>query len=158
MRFSGDGRVSKDGVYHHGGSSSSWGTASPVAVQELLTVSLQQKDDYLQSFCSLGGSSSTTSWSGFSADDFDALIIQKLVTCDQGPRSFNQDTILPLLKIYDPRTAEDKQVAGKTITTHAGGLIVLCPKSRETDLEQLRSGETPSNFDPRWVAMEAGSE
>ena len=50
------------------------------------------------------------------------------------------------------------EVAGKTITTYAGGLIVLCPKTRESVLNQLRGGETPSEFDPFWLATEVGDE
>jgi hypothetical protein len=158
MQLSGSGRVTKDGLYQNGGYSSSYGTPKLEATHQLLTVSLQKKSDRLQVHLSLGGSSGTTSWSGLSTDRFDALVVQQLVSSDQGPRSFNQDTILPLLKIFDPSTAEDKEVAGNTLTTYAGGLIVLCPKSRENILNQLLRGETPNEFEPGWLATEVGDE
>ena len=158
MQMNGGGRVTQQGVYISGGFSSSWGSPNREALHKLLTVSFQNKSDSLQVFYSFCGTGGTTSWSSFIPDRFDALIIQKLVRSDQGPRSFGQDTILPLLKIYDPITAEDMEVAGKTITTYAGGLIVLCPKTRESVLNQLRGGETPSEFDPFWLATEVGDE
>ncbi len=154
MQISGGGRVTQEGIYQSGGSSSSWGVPKPEAIHKLLTVSFQKKDDHLEAFYSFNGSGGTIAWSAFNPHRFDALVIQKLVSSDQGPRSFNRDTILPLLKIYDPSSAEDKEVAGKTFTTYAGGLFVLSPKSRAKVLNQLRSGETPAEFDPNWLATD----
>ena len=159
MHLSGSGRVTKEGIYQSGGFSSSWGTPKPEAIHQLLTVSFQKKDDHLQVFYSFSGSGGTTSWSAFNPNRFDDLVVQKLVSSNQGPRSFNQDTILQLLKIYDPSTAKEEKIAeGKTLTTYAGGQIVLSPKSREPVLTQLRSGKTPNDFDPSWIATEASSE
>jgi len=159
IRFSGGGRVAKEGVYQAGGSSSGSGSPRPEAIHKLLTVSFQKKDNRLEVFNAFGGSSGTSSWGRFDPDRLDeTLVDQKLVSSDQGPRSFDQDTILPLLKIYDPSSAEDKELAGKTITTYAGGLFVLCPKSREPEFNQLRRGKTPVEFDPSWVATEASDE
>lgn len=110
-------------------------------------------------FNTFGGSSGTSSWERFAPDRFDdALVVQKIVSSEHGPRSFDQDTILPLLRIYDPRSAEDTKVAGKTMTTYAGGLFVLYPKSRDSEFNQLRRGETPPEFDPSWIATEASDE
>ncbi len=159
MRFSGGGRVAKEGSYLAGGTGSGWSSPQPEAVHKLLTVSFQRKDDRWEAFYSFGGSSGTSSWGPFNPDRLDeALVVQKLVSSEQGPRSFDQDTILPLLKIYDPATAEDKEVGGKTITTYAGGLFALCPKSRASQFNQLLRGETPPDFDPSWIATEATDE
>ncbi|MCA9123992.1 MAG: hypothetical protein KDB11_27625 [Planctomycetales bacterium] len=155
MRFSGRGRVAKKGVYLEGGSGSGWGSSQRDAVHRLMTVSFRKKDDRLEAFNTFGGSSTTTSWDRFQPDHFDdALVVRKIVSSEQGPRSFDQDTILPVLRIYDPSSAEEKQVAGQTITTYAGGLFVLCPKSRESELDQLKRGEAPAGFRPDWVATE----
>jgi len=62
------------------------------------------------------------------------------------------------LKIFDSTTAEDKEVAGQTLTTYAGGFFVLCPKSRQSRFAQLIQGKTPSDFDPGEIASEAGNE
>ena len=158
MQLSGDGHVTKEGVYQDGGYSSSWGTPTPQAIHKLLTVSIQQRGNNLEVFHSFSGSSGTNTWSETSPTRFDALVVQKLVSSDRGPRTFDRDTILPLLKIYDPSTAQSKEIAGKTLTTYVGGLIVLCPKSRERALNQLRSGQTPSDFDPSWIATEVVDE
>ncbi len=50
------------------------------------------------------------------------------------------------MRIFDPTTAEDKAVAGQTITTYAGALVVLCPKSRVAEYEQLAEGRTPRDL------------
>ncbi len=152
MNMSGGGRVTEEGLYQSGGFSSSWGSPQPTAIHGLMTVSFQERDNRLQAFYSFRGSSRKTSWTGFNADRLSAIVVLKLVSSKQGARSFNRDTILPLLKLYDPSTAEDNEVAGKAIVTYKGGQIILCPKSRETYLEQLRMGETPLDFEPEWVA------
>lgn len=158
IRCSGGGRVAKEGVYLDGGSGSGWSSPQPEATHKLLTVSFQRKDNRWEAFYSFGGSSGTSSWGLFSPDRLGALVVQKLVSSEQGPRSFEQDTILPLLKVFDSTTAEDKEVAGKTLTTYEGGLIVLCPKSRESQFNQLLHGETPIGFDPSWIAREVSDE
>lgn len=155
---SGGGRVAKEGVYHSGGFSSSWGSPQPEPVHKLMTVSFKRKDNFLRVYYSFGGSGGTTTWGTFNPDRSAALVVKKLVNSDQGPRSFGQDTILPLLKIYDPSTAEDKEVGGKILTTYAGGQILISPKSQETLLNILRAGELPSDFDPKWIASEVGNE
>lgn len=156
--LSGSGRVTKEGVYLSGGYSSRSGSPSPVAIHQLLTVSFQDNGDHLEAFYSFGGGSGTTTWSAIRSDRFNEFVAPKLVDSDQGARSFDQNTIIPLLRIYDPNTAEDTEVAGKRLTTYAGGLILLCPKSREADLELLRRGEIPKNFDPSWIATEVRDE
>jgi hypothetical protein len=148
LRFSGGGRVTPDGLFQQGGHSSSWGSARPIAIHGLLTVSLQKKGSGLEAFYSFNGMSGTTTWSRFHPERFDTLVIQKLVSSSQGPRSFDADAILPLLKIYDPSTAENTKVAGKSLTTCEGGYIILCPKSRET----------PPEFEPEWIAEAVANE
>jgi hypothetical protein len=153
MQMSGGGRVTADTLYQSGGSSSSWGSPPSTSVQGLLTVSFQKKDNRLIKFRSFIGSRGTDSWGDFNPDSFDKLVVQKLVNSEQGPRSFNQDTILPLLKIYDPSTADKDQIAGKSMITYSGGMFVLCPKSLETCFEKLRAGKTPQDFNPNSVAQ-----
>lgn len=93
-------------------------------------------------FYAFGGSSGTTTWGRLKPDQInDSLVVQKIVNSAQGPRSFDQDTILPLLKIYDPNSAQDENVAGKIVTTYSGGMFVVCPKSRESEFDQLKRGE-----------------
>lgn len=159
IQFSGGGRIAKEGLYLDGGFGSGSGSPRPEAVHQIVTVSFQKKDDRLEASHTFGGSSGTTTWGRFDPDHVDEpLVVQKIVSSEQGPRSFDQDTILPLLRIYDPSSAEDKQVAGKTITTYAGGLFVLCPKSRLGAFDQLRRGEIANEFDPGWIAREAVDE
>ncbi len=159
IRSSGGGRVAKAGVYLDGGANSGWGSPQPEAIHQLLTVSFQKKADRLEAFYSFGGSAGASSWGSFDPDRFDnSLVAQTIVNREQGPRSFDQETILPVLRIYDPASAEDKEVAGKTITTYAGGLFVLCPKSRESEFSELRRGKTPVGFESSWIAKEATGE
>jgi hypothetical protein len=159
IRVSGGGRVAKEGLYLDGGFGSVSGSPLPEAIHQMVTVSLQKKDDRLEAFHTFGASSGTNTWGRFDPDHVDeSLVVQKIVSREQGPRSFDQDAILPLLKIYDPSSAEDKQVPGKAITTYAGGLFVLCPKSRQGALAQLQRGEMPDEFDPGWIAREAADE
>lgn len=159
IRFSGGGRVASEGVYLAGGSSSGWGSPRPEGTHQLLTVSFQKKDNQLEVFNTFRGSSGTSYWGSFDPDLIEgALVVQKIVSREQGPRSFDQDTILPLLRIYNPSSAEDKEVAGKTMTTYAGGLFVLCPKLRESEFGQLRLGKIPTEFEPSWIATVASDE
>ncbi|MEZ6092382.1 MAG: hypothetical protein R3C05_31135 [Pirellulaceae bacterium] len=159
VRFSGGGRVAEKGLYFSGGSTSGWGTPQAEAHHKLVTISFQKIEDRLEAFESFGGSSGTTSWGRFDPNHFDdSIVVQKLVSSKQGARSFDQQTILPLLKLYDPRSAEEKDVAGETLTTYSGGLFVLCPKARESDFSQLTRGETPEDFTSRWIATETEDE
>ncbi len=121
-------------------------------------MSLQEKNNRVEMYYSLGGSGGTTTLNGINPDRLDALLVQKLVRSDLGPRSFDQDTILPLLKIYDPSTAKVEVIDGKSLTTFKGGILLLCPKSRKTALGDLSSGKTPDDFDPSWLATEAKDE
>ena len=109
-------------------------------------------------FYAYGGSSGTSGWGRLTPDQInDSLVVQKIVSSEQGPRSFDQDTILPLLKIYVPSSAKDENVSGTNITTYDGGMIVLCPKSVASAFDQLRRGETPDEFGLR-PNREGGSE
>ncbi len=152
MKMSGGGQITSEGLYQSGGFSSSWGSPASTSVQSLLTVSFQKKGNRLNAFYSFSGSHGTTSWNNFNPDRLATMVVQKLVNSKKGPRSFDQDTILPLLKIYDPTTAKNIEIAGKSMITYEGGQFVLCPKSLDTCLQQLREGKTPQNFNPNWVA------
>lgn len=158
-RHSGGGLVTEKGFYFQGSSGSNWSSPQAESTHELLTVSFQRKDGQLVAFYSFGGSSGTTSWGRFNPDRIDeGLVIQKLVSSKQGPRSFDQTTILPLLKIYDPATAQENKVAGQTTTTYSGGRFVLYPKSRESEFRQLVRGEIPTDFDPKSIATVINDE
>lgn len=159
VRFTGGGEVTKQGCYLNGGTSSSWGTPSPDATHQLLTVSLQRKDKQIEVFYSFGGSSGTTSWGSFSPEELGPnLVVQKLAESKQGARSFKADAILPLLKLYDSASATDKQVAGNTLTIFQGGCFVLYPKSREAEFRELTRGVTPVGFDPATIAEAVSDE
>lgn len=153
IRFRGGGRVTKDGVYLMGGSSTGWGSPRKEGTHELLTLSFQRKGGRIEVFSTFGGSSSTSTWGSFAPDRLDpAMVVHKIVSSERGSRSFDQDTILPMLRIYDVDSAEDKEIAGKTTTTYTGGLYVLCPKAREPEFNELRRGEQPTGFAPSWIA------
>jgi hypothetical protein len=152
MQMTGGGRVTAEGLYQSGGFSSNWGSPPSTSIQSLMTMSFQKKDNRLVAFYSFSGSHGTTSWNNFNPDRLATMVVQKLVDSKKGPRSFDQDTILPLLKIYDPTTAKNKEIDGTSITTYEGGHFVLCPKSLESCLQQLREGKAPDSFNPNWVA------
>ncbi len=156
--LSGDGRVAEDGIYQEGGYGSMGGSRLANATHKLLTISLQKQGDQLLVHCSFAGSSGATSWRVADPDRIDEFVIQKLVSSSQGPRSFSQDTILPILKIYDPSTANDKATKNEKLTTFEGFIVLLSPKSRESVMNQLRKGEIPSGFEPSWLAKEARDE
>lgn len=153
VRMSGGGRVMEEGVYLSGGSSSSWGSPNKESIHELLTISLAKEDERIISFVSFGGSSGTTSWNRFNPEGLgEGLVVKSLVGVGERQRSFEQDTILPILKIYDSSTGESKVIGDRDVTTYSGGLVVLCPKSRQQECEQLQQGKVPVDFDPSWIA------
>ncbi|TWT84673.1 hypothetical protein CA13_61530 [Planctomycetes bacterium CA13] len=154
VRMRGGGRVAEDGVYLKGGFSSGWSSPKPEATHALVSISLSIDGDRTKSFFSINESGGTGSWGPFGPEPIisDDLVVQTLSNASQGSRSFDQDTILPLLKVYDPKTADKKTIAGSEITTYAGGLILLCPKSRKSELDELRQGRVPNGFDPSWIA------
>ncbi len=158
IQMSGGGNIAEEGLYHDGGYGSSSGMPKPEAVHELMTVSLQKRGEQLVIFESFGGSSGTTSWNELQSADIGALVIQQLVKSEQGPRSFDKDSILPILKVYDPERAQEKDVAGKKLRTYKGGLFVIYPKSRDNHFQQLRKGIMPADFEPKWLAEELGDE
>lgn len=160
LEMSGGGRVVEDGLYLKGGFSSGWRSPMPEATQTLVSISLSHDGDRTQAFFSINGSTSTTSWSQFSPGQIlsDDLVVQTFVDASQGTQSFDQETILPLLKVYDRSTAEETTDAGNKITTYSGGLVLLCPKSREAELDELREGRVPKGFDPSWIAKGKNNE
>lgn len=158
ISMNGSGNISDEGLYHDGGYSSNWGMSQSDAVHELLTLSIQQTGDQLTVFYSLGGSSGTTSWNELESMNVNELMIKRLVKSEQGPRSFDKDSILPLLKIYDSNSAQEIRVGGKMVRAFKGGLFVICPKSRDNHFQQLRRGITPPDFDPSWLAKELTNE
>lgn len=160
IRMSGGGRVTKDGVYLQGGFGSGSRSPDPDATHALVSISLSKDHDRTKAFFSINGSGGTTSWNRFGPEQIasDQLVFQTLADASHESQSFDQETILPLLKVYAPETAEKKNIAGREITTYAGGLILLCPKSRQSELDQLRQGRVPEGFDPSWIAKGQGNE
>jgi hypothetical protein len=158
IKWNGGGSISKERIFHRGGSGSSWGTQNKEAIHALLTISMQKRGEHILVFYSFDGSSGTMSWSNFSRDQVEQLTIQKLVRSEGGSRSFSPDTILPLVRVYDPLSAEEQVVGGKTIKTFAGGQFILCPKSREHELNLLLKGESIPDFDPAWLAEDVHDE
>lgn len=159
IRLCGGGRVTREGIYLDGGSGSGWGTPRTEPIHELVTISFQELEDRLEVFYAFNGSAGTTSWGRFSPDQFnDSLVVQQIVRSEQGPRSFDQDTILPLLKLYDPNSAKDRNVAGKIETTYDGGMFLLCPKSLESGLSQLQRGEMPNEMNAIRIAKPVAND
>ncbi|MCA9260737.1 MAG: hypothetical protein KDA61_16100 [Planctomycetales bacterium] len=156
---SGGGRVAKQGVMLDGGTSTGWNSPRSEATHRLFTVSFQKKGERLEAFSRFGASSGTHGWNRLEPANLDApVVVETIVNSVQGTRSFDQNMILPVLKIYDPRSAEEKSLAGKATATYAGGLFVLCPKSRGSAFVRLLRGETPQGYQASWVASPAGDE
>lgn len=159
LEMYGSGRVAKKGVYLSGGYGSSYSFPRSESIHNVLTMSIKKRGDRITVFSSFRGlGSSGIICSGFTSERFEDLVVDTLVENNQDSRSFDQQTILPLLRIYNPATAKDEQVAGKPLTTYRGGLILICPKSLETKVEQLRSGEVPEGFEPGWIASGVANE
>ncbi len=158
-RFSGGGQISKVGFFVDGGMGSSWNSPSAEPIHQLLTVSLQKKQNHLELFYAFGGSSGTSGWGSLQASDpLPDLVVERLVDSRRGSRSFASDAILPLLRFFCPTTAKQKNVAGKTYTLFDGALFAFCPKSREAEFQQLVRGETPVGFDMNSVAKALSDE
>ena len=160
FKLRGNGRVTEEGVYIKGGYSTGWSSPDPEARQTLVTISLSADGDQTKLYFSINGSGGTTSLNRFDHERIlrDDLVIKTLIDAADGARSFDKDTILPLLKIYDPTTTKKKTVAGKEITTYQGVLIVLCPKSRKSELGELQQGRVPDGFEPSWIAKDQSNE
>ncbi len=145
--MSGGGRVTEDGLQSSSLTTSS-SSPKPSAEHGLLTVSFQRKGGQLHAYYSFKGSGGSSSWNLSQPHPTSRFVVKKLVSHKQGFRSFDQNTILPLLKVYDPESADHR----KPITFYEGGFILLCPKSRREVVDQLHNGKTPKDFDPAWLA------
>ncbi len=144
-RYSLQGRVAADGLYQSGGYSSSWSSPNDEASQKLATFSLQREDDEIHLFASVAGSSGTSSMQSQIADRIDSgeIVLETIVGPETRVGVFDQDTILQMIKIYDPETREIKQADTGDIETFAGLAMVVCPKTVSAEYEQLRSGKQP---------------
>jgi hypothetical protein len=152
--FSGSGFVTEKGIYHSGSYGRAWRPAPKKTVQEIMTVSISKEEDFWRIFYSFGGTSGSQSWRPSRPDlTPDQLVVQKLVNNETGARSFAADTILTLLKIYDPNTAVEKEIDGKKQTVYQGCIILLSPKNRDPDFQMLVNGITPPQFDPNTLAV-----
>lgn len=153
-RFNGDGRVTDRGIFFQGGYSSGSSSGRTEPSHQLLTISLQQKEENIECFTSFGESSSMTTWNGLSAENLAGSdwVIKPLAAPGGPAQSFDQNTILTMLKMYNPNTGKEKQVDGESITTYLGGILLLCPRSLETELTMLRKGELPEDFDISQIA------
>ncbi len=152
QRMRGGGRLSDHGLYFRGGFSSGHSSPRSDPYHELLTISLHRKAEKVMCFVSLGGSISAATWDVQADLNSGDLVVETLATPGGPAQSFDQDTILPILRVYDPTTAEEKDVGGQSITTYAGGIFVICPKKLAAEFDQLRQGKEPEGFEDAWIA------
>lgn len=152
QRMRGGGRLSDRGLYFQGGFSSGHSSPRTEPYHQLLTISLHRKAETVACFVSFGGSSSSGTWTVQTDLGGDDLVIETLATPGGPAQSFDQSTILPILRLYDPNTAEVKDVDGKSITTYAGGIVVICPYKLEAEFDLLRQGKKPEGFQASWIA------
>ena len=159
LHINGGGRIAREGLYFSGGSITSWSTPSNEGVYKLLTISLQKRGDHWGAFTSFNGSTGRNEWGQHAAPvGGDTFVVETIVTSEGGPRSFDQDTILPILRAYNLDSAKEESIMGNAITTYDGGLFVLCPKSLESKFKQLKRGETPVDFDAKQIAAGASND
>nr|WRX36695.1 hypothetical protein [uncultured bacterium] len=152
QRMRGGGRLSDRGLFFQGGFSSGHSSPRPEPYHELLTISLHRKAEQVVCFVSFGGSISAGSWEVQADLNGGDLVVETLATPGGPAQSFDQDTILPLLRVYDPNTAEEKDVDGQPVTTYTGGIVVICPKKLAAEFDQLRQGKKPEGFEDAWIA------
>lgn len=157
--FRGIGRVTKEGVYYSGigGGYRSGSEYHPVNV--LVTIAISKKEDYWEVYFSYGGDIQVSKWRPVRTDlSVDELVVQKLVSSKLGTRSFDADTILPLLKLYDPKNTVDRVIDGIKHSTYDGVIYSIYPKSREADFRQIVNGVMPPTFDPKKLAAGVSDE
>lgn len=156
---SGFGRVTEDGIYHQGSSSRSWRPSRNQPTHVLMTISITKNENEWRFFYSYGGNSGSSSWNPSNPDlTQEQLVVQKLVSQASGARSFDRDTILPLIKIYDPMTAVEIDVDGTKKTAFQGGIFAICPKTRDLDFKILQTGVTPPQWESNKLAEVASDD
>lgn len=152
QRMRGGGRLSDRGLYFQGGFSTGHSSPRTEPDHELLTISLHRKAETVACFVSFGGLSSSGTWDVHPDLNAGDLVVETLATPGGPAQSFDQTTILPILRLYDPNTAKEKDVDGRSVTTYAGGIVVICPKALEAEFDQLREGKKPEGFQASWIA------
>ncbi|HBE70992.1 MAG TPA: hypothetical protein DDW52_22835 [Planctomycetaceae bacterium] len=136
---------------------------------DTLTVSLVELDDRLDFFYSFSGFSGTLrSYPVRQSANSDALVVKTLVGNREPARSFDRDTVLSILKVYDPNSPAEAEIAGDTADTFTWASFVLCPASREQEFEALSSGDWQAGVStaetttrvavPDWIAQGAQRE
>ena len=153
-RMSGSGQVMSKGVYFQGGFSSSWSSPEKESQSELLTVSLVDKGDVVECFVKFDHSSGTTNWNRVPSNGLkqQTFVVEMLARPGEPAQSFDREMILPILRIYDPNSAEEKTINDQSATVYSGGLMVILPKSRDDAFAKLRRGEVPEGFEESWIA------
>jgi hypothetical protein len=137
--FAGDGRVTAEGLYFDGGSSSGWRSPLTEAINKRLSISLTKKEKHIEIYSSTGR---VTRWRPSDSDvSLEGLVIEPVVLPKAPARSFGPKEIIPIFKIYDPTSAKEKIVNGQKITTYSGVLMVMCPRSVEPRFKLLREGK-----------------
>ncbi len=150
--YNGSGRVAEQGIYNtSGGSSSSSPKTDPV--HSLLTVCLRKGERGTETFISAFNTSTSSRASAFMPADYASLKVQKPVNKKLISRSFDRETIIPFLKVYDPATVKEAVIQGEPINTYEGFLILVCPRSRSSEYLQLQGG-TPATTFPEGVLAE----
>lgn len=148
-RFRGHGLICADGYYCKGGRGMSHSSPKSTAVNERVTVSVTRKQDHFV----LGGHFAISVCLGNRQDrgtlrcrDFENakiedFVIEPVLASGEKARSFGRDEIIPILRIYDPASADEKMVAGRKQMTYRGALLTFCPTSQLVKFESLRKGE-----------------
>ena len=157
--FRGIGSVTKEGVYCSGIDAGYRSRSEYHPVNVLVTIAISKKEDYWEVYYSYGGEIQISKWRPARTDlSVDELVVQKLVSSKLGTRSFDADTILPLLKLYDPKTTVDRVIDGNKHSTYDGVIYSIYPKRRASDFRQMVNGVMPQTFDPKKLAAGISDE
>lgn len=151
------GEISKEGLFRRASSFTGFYPPATTPIHKMLIISLGKQNNGLRFHVDFDGRGGSTSWD-FTPERLENSVVQKLVSSEKGKRTFDQDSIISLLKIYDPDTGKEHNLAGKVFTTYRGASFVLCPKSRQDAFSELERGITPEGFQPNWIASEQENE
>lgn len=151
IRYRGSGRIGIDGVYHSKKLSSTWSSAATEPKRGLMVINISRHGAKERLFSSIVGVGS--SYQSLDRQMIgEASLTKTLVQPGEKARSFEPTTILPILRIYEPGSVKMELIGGEMMETYKGTVLLLCPKSRESEFDQLRKGQLPEGFNESWVA------